>query len=161
MPTATTPPRATTTLRSLARQRSVRITAAMWLAANAVVLLVADDALPFSWPGVPGSSVDHVLNTNIGLLGIFGLMALTYLLTQKRDGPDLGARAPDLATTQRETVLLLAYGALGLAVGFVLARLLGWHPFGLHHVGPLRPHSSHQILQILVGPQRRMGRPVQ
>jgi hypothetical protein len=36
-----------TSLRRLARQRSVRITAAVWLAANAVVLLVAGEALPF------------------------------------------------------------------------------------------------------------------
>lgn len=143
MTTTTSASRTTTPLRTLARQRSVRITAVIWIAANAIVLLVADNTLPFSWPDVPGSSVDHVVNTNIGLLEVFGLMALTCLLTQRRDRPDLAERAPDLATARRETVLLLAYGALGLAGGFALARLLGWHPFGLHLAGSIFGTHEH------------------
>ncbi len=143
MPTTTAPPRALTSLRGLARQRSVRITAALWLAANVVVLLIAGEALPFGWPGVPGSTVDHVVNTNIGMLGIFGLMAVTCLLTRHRDRPDLAARAPALADTRRETLLLLAYGALGLVLGFVLARQLGWHPFGLHLAGSIFGTHDH------------------
>jgi hypothetical protein len=143
MPTTTAPPRVSTSLRRLARQRSVRITAAVWLAANVVVLLVAGDALPFGWPGVPGSTVDHVVNTNIGMLGIFGLMAVTCVLTRHRVRPDLAARAPDLATTRRETLLLLGYGALGLVLGFVLARLFGWHPFGLHLAGSIFGTHDH------------------
>jgi hypothetical protein len=143
MPTTTAPPRVSTSLRRLARERSVRITAAVWLAANVVVLLVADEALPFGWPGVPGSTVDHVVNTNLGMLGIFGLMAVTCLLTRHRVRPDLAARAPDLATTRRETLLLLAYGALGLVLGFVLARLFGWHPFGLHLAGSIFGTHDH------------------
>ncbi|TCO28315.1 hypothetical protein EV652_106300 [Kribbella steppae] len=150
MPTTAAPPLALTSLRRLARQRSVRITAAVWLAANVVVLLVAGEALPFGWPGVPGSTVDHVVNTNIGMLGIFGLMAVTCLLTRHRVRPDLADRAPDLATTRRETLLLLAYGALGLVVGFVLARLFGWHPFGLHLAGSIFGTHDH------VGPVEAM-----
>ncbi|WP_020384767.1 hypothetical protein [Kribbella catacumbae] len=138
-----TPPRALTSVRRLARQRSVRITAAVWGAANAVVLLVADEALPFGWPGVPGSTVDHVVNTNLGMLGIFGLMAVTCLLTRRRVRPDLAARAPDLAVARRETLLLLIYGALGLALGFILARLFGWHPFGLHLAGSIFGTHDH------------------
>ena len=142
--TITTPvSRTNTTPRTMMRQRSVRLTAAIWIAANGMVLLVAADNLPFSWPDVPGSSVDHVLNTNIGLLGVFGLMALTCLLTQRGDRPDLAERAPDLATARRETELLLVYGALGLAVGFALARLLGWHPFGLHLAGSIFGTHEH------------------
>lgn len=143
MPKTTTPPRASTSLGRLVRQRSVRITAAVWLAANVVVLLIADKALPFGWPGVPGSTIDHVVNTNIGLLGIFGLMAVTCLLTRRRARPDLTARAPDLAATRRETVLLLAYGAAGLVLGFVLARMFGWHPFGLHLAGSIFGTHDH------------------
>jgi uncharacterized membrane protein (DUF2068 family) len=127
----------------LLRERSVRITAAVWLAANVVVLLVATDTLPFDWPGVPGSAVDHVVNTNLGLLGIFGLMAVTVLLTRHRVAPDLADRAPDRATALRETVLLLAYGVLGLVVGYVLARLFGWHPFGLHLAGSIFGTHGH------------------
>ena len=104
---------------------------------------VADEALPFGWPGVSGSTLDHVLNTNIGLLWIFGLMAVTCLLTRRRVRPDLAARAPDLAATRRETVLLLAYGALGLVLGFALARPFGWHPFGLHLAGSIFGTHDH------------------
>lgn len=142
-PTTLTEAPANRPRQSLVRQRSVRLAAVIWLAANALVLIVAEESLPFSWPGVPGSSLDHVLNANIGMLGIFGLMALTWFLTRTRDRPDLAARAPDLATAKRETALLLAYGALGLAVGFVLARLLGWHPFGLHLAGSIFGTHEH------------------
>jgi hypothetical protein len=131
------------TVAMLARQPSVQLTAAAWLAANAFVIVVADDTLPFSWPGAPGSTVDHVLGANVALLGIFGLMALTCVLTRRRDRPDVAARAPDLATTRRETLLLLSYGALGLAVGFALGRLLGWHPFGLHLAGSILGTHAH------------------
>jgi hypothetical protein len=143
MPKTAAPPRASTSLGRLVRQRSVRITAVVWLAANVVVLLIADEALPFGWPDVPGSTVEHVVNTNIGLLGIFGLMTVTCLLTKRRVRPDLAARAPDLAATRRETVLLLAYGAVGLVLGFVLARLFGWHPFGLHLAGSIFGTHDH------------------
>ncbi len=143
MPTTATPPHASSSLRRLAGQRSVRITAAVWLAANVAVLLVAGETLPFGWPGVPGSTVDHVVNTNIGMLGIFGLMAVTCLLTRHRVRPDLAARAPDAASARRETVLLLAYGALGLGLGFAVARLFGWHPFGLHLAGSIFGTHDH------------------
>lgn len=143
MPTMAPPLGALRSLRRLARQRSVRITTAVWLAANVVVLLVAGEALPFGWPGVPGSTVDHVVNTNIGILWIFALMAVTCLLTRHRVRPDLAGRAPDLAATRRETLLLLAYGALGLVLGFALARLFGWHPFGLHLAGSIFGTHDH------------------
>jgi hypothetical protein len=143
MPTSAAPPRVSTSLGRLARQRSVRITAVVWLAANVVVLLIAGEALPFGWPAVSGSTVDHVVNTNIGMLGIFGLMTVTCLLTRHRVRPNLAARAPDLAAARRETLLLLAYGALGLILGFVLARLFGWHPFGLHLAGSIFGTHDH------------------
>jgi hypothetical protein len=143
MSPTTAPARASTTLRHLALQRSVQLTAAIWIAANVAVLLVAEEALPFGWPDVPGSTVDHVVSTNVGLLWIFGLMAITCLLTRKRSRPDLAARAPELAIARQETVLLLAYGALGLIGGFVLARLFGWQPFGLHLAGSIFGTHEH------------------
>jgi hypothetical protein len=45
----------------------------------------------------------------------------------------------------RETLLLLGYGILGLGVGFLLARWLGWHPFGLHLAGTL--YGTHDHVQ--------------
>jgi hypothetical protein len=143
MSSAVTLPSVSAALGRLARQRSVRITAAVWVTANVVVLLVAGDELPFDWPAVAGSSVDHLVSTNVGLLGVFGLMALTCLLTRHRVRPDPAAGVGDLATARRETVLLLAYGALGLAVGFGLARLFGWHPFALHLAGSIFGTHDH------------------
>ncbi|MGW7686019.1 hypothetical protein ACWGID_35060 [Kribbella sp. NPDC054772] len=143
MPVATAPLRPLSTLGGLARRRSVRITTAVWLAANLAVVVVAGETLPFGWPDVPGSTVDHVLNTNVGMLTIFGLMAVTCLLTRHRVRPDLAARAPDLATTRRETVLLLAYGATALVLGYGVARLFGWHPFGLHLAGSIFGTHDH------------------
>ncbi|WP_433002699.1 hypothetical protein [Kribbella sp. CA-294648] len=143
MPPLTAAPPARTVLRRLTLQRSVQVTATAWITANLVALLVADDALPFGWPGVPGSTVDHVVNTNLGMLTIFGLMAVTCLLTRNRVRPDLATRAQDLAVARRETVLLLTYGALGLAGGYFFARLFGWHPFGLHLAGSIFGTHDH------------------
>jgi hypothetical protein len=70
-------------------------------------------------------------------------MAVTVLLTRRRVAPDLATRAPDRATALRETVLLLAYGVLGLVVGYVLARLFGWNPFGLHLAGSIFGTHGH------------------
>ncbi|MBO3101092.1 hypothetical protein [Cellulomonas fengjieae] len=131
------------TLRALARQRSVQVTAVLWVTANVLVLLLAGRDLPFDWPGVPGTSVDHVIGTNLALLTGLALMVLVCALTRRRDRPDLTARAPDLATTRRETVLLVAYGVLALMVGFALGRALGWHPFGLHLAGSVVGAHDH------------------
>jgi hypothetical protein len=151
MPGVATPQRASAALGRLARRRSVRITAGVWVAAHVVVLLVAGDELPFDWPAVAGSTVDHLVSTDVGLLGIFGLMGLVCLLTRHRDRPAPAAGVADLATARRETVLLLAYGALGLVGGFVLARLCGWHPFALHLAGSIFGTHDH------VGPAEALG----
>jgi hypothetical protein len=143
MASTVTLPHASAALGRLARRRSVRITAAAWVVAHVVVLLAADDELPFDWPAVAGSSVDHLVSTNIGLLGIFGLMGVVCLLTRHRVRPDPVAGVADLATARRETVLLLAYGVLGLVVGFFLARLFGWHPFALHLAGSIFGTHDH------------------
>ena len=137
------PARPGATVRALARQRSVQVTAALWVLANVLVLVLAGRTLPFDWPGVPGTSVDHVVGTNLALATGLGMMVLVCALTRRRDRPDLAARAPDLATTRRETVLLLAYGALGLVGGFALGRALGWHPFGLHLAGSVVGTHEH------------------
>lgn len=72
-------------------------------------------------------------------------MGVVHLLTRRRTPPDLAARTPDRTTALRETLLLLGYGVLGLAGGFLLARSLGWHPFGLHVAGTI--YGTHAQLE--------------
>ncbi|TDD79690.1 hypothetical protein E1293_22695 [Actinomadura darangshiensis] len=135
--TRTDPPHTPPRLRLL-RERSVWIAAAGWLAGCAAVLAIAGDALPFDWPhdahGTPG---DRLVEFNTRLLEVLVLMGIVYWLTRRRPRPDLAARSPERAVALRETLGLLAYGAAGLGVGYVLARALGWHPFALHLAGSL------------------------
>jgi hypothetical protein len=131
-------------LTALPRQRSVRIAALCWLAGSALVLAVAGDVLPFDWPGTaPRTAVGHLVDANVALAEVLLLIALTYWLTRNRVLPDLAERAPQRAVAVRETLLLLLYGAGGLGLGFILARLVGWHPFGLHLAGSIYGTHEH------------------
>lgn len=137
------PPPLRRELTTLLRQRSARIAALCWLAGTALVLAVAGDALPFDWPSTaPRSAVGHLVDANVALAEVLLLTALTFWLTRKRVLPNLADRAPERAVAARETQLLLLYGAGGLGLGFVLARLVGWHPFGLHLAGSI--HGTHE-----------------
>jgi hypothetical protein len=131
-------------LAALLRQRSVRIAALCWIAGNATVLAVAGDALPFDWPAIaPRTPAGHLVDANLALFEVFLLAALTWWLTRGRTVPNLADRAPQRSVAARETLLLLLYGAGGLGLGFILARLAGWHPFGLHLAGSIYGTHEH------------------
>jgi hypothetical protein len=131
-------------LSGLLRERSVRVAVIGWVAANALAVAVGSGGLPFDWPALAGRSVSgRLVETNLALLEVFVLMGVVYRLTRRRTAPDLAARAPQRTVARRETVALLAYGVLGLAGGFVLARAFGWHPFGLHLAGTLYGTHRH------------------
>ncbi|HKA67870.1 MAG TPA: hypothetical protein VKG85_02000 [Actinomycetes bacterium] len=133
-------------LSRLLRERSVRVAAVGWVAANALVVAVGSGGLPFDWPTLPGRAAsERLVETNLALLEVFALMGVVYLLTRRRAAPDLAARAPRRVVARRETVALLAYGVLGLIGGFFLARSFGWHPFGLHLAGTL--YGTHQHVE--------------
>jgi hypothetical protein len=122
----------------LLAEPSVQITVIAWLAANAVVLLVARGHLPFHRPGLHDSPyVIQVLSPTVALLEVFGLMAVVFALTRKRVVPDVGARAPERETAKWETIWLVAYGVAGLLGGYVLGRALGYHPISFHLTGTL------------------------
>jgi hypothetical protein len=128
----------------LLRRRSVHLAALGWIAANALVLAVAGDALPFDWPNVatrtPGG---HLVDANLVLVELLLLTALTYWITRKRTLPNMADRAPERRVAARETLFLLLYGAGGLGLGFILARVAGWHPFGLHLAGSIYGTHEH------------------
>lgn len=129
---------------SVLRSPAVWAAALGWAAACALVLAIADDRLPFDWASSTGQNTsDHVLEANAGLVEVLLLMALVCLLTRRRTRPDVAARSPERAQALRETFLLLTYGAAGLALGYVLARSLGWHPFGFHLAGTLYGTHEH------------------
>lgn len=139
------PPRpARRALAALLRQRSVHLAALGWLAANALVLAVAGDALPFDWPAAAARTpVGRLVDANLALAELLLLTALAYWITRKRALPNLADRAPERSVAARETLLLLLYGAGGLGLGFVLGRLFGWHPFGLHLAGSIYGTHEH------------------
>jgi hypothetical protein len=126
------------------RRPSLWLAAALWVAANCWVALTGGDTLPFDWPARADRSVaGHLLDVNLALVQVLLLMGLVYLITRRRTPPDVAARAPDRALALRETLLLLGYGVLGLAGGFLLARVFGWHPFGLHLAGTIFGTHAH------------------
>jgi hypothetical protein len=65
------------------------------------------------------------------------LIGLTYWLTRHRRIPDVADRAPERTVAGRETLGLVVYGVAGLAGGFVLGRVLGYHPISFHLTGTL------------------------
>jgi hypothetical protein len=131
-------------LAALLRQRTVHLAALGWLAANALVLAVAGDALPFDWPAAAARTpVGRLVDANLVLAEVLLLTALAYWITRKRALPNLADRAPERSVAARETLLLLLYGAGGLGLGFLLARLVGWHPFGLHLAGSIYGTHEH------------------
>jgi hypothetical protein len=131
-------------LTALLHKRSVQLAALGWLGGNVVVLAVADGELPFDWPAAAAQTpAGHLMNANLALAEVLLLTALTVRLTRKRKLPDLAARAPERSVAARETLLLLLYGAGGLGLGFLLGRLAGWHPFGLHLAGSIFGTHEH------------------
>jgi len=137
MPHETQTPRGSS-FASLLSQRSVQIAIAVWLLANALVLTLGRDGLPFDRPSLAGTPVaQQVIFANAGLLEVFGLIWVVYALTRRRVIPDVAARAPDPDTARREVLLLVAYGILAQAGGYLLGRASGWHPFGFHIAGTI------------------------
>jgi hypothetical protein len=72
---------------------------------------------------------------SVGLIEIFVLMLLAYLLTRKRVIPDMAARAPERRVAGRETALVLAYAALAQVGGWIVGIALGYRPFSFHIAG--------------------------
>ena len=105
------------TLRHLARQRSLQIALLLW-----VLLSAAGAALGQGAPWV-NSQVELGSIALVVLLLEIGVVAL---LTRRRPILDLGQRAPERAEALREVIGLWLYGAIVLVAG----RFIGLHFFG-------------------------------
>lgn len=117
---------------------------ACWVGANVYVAMAAPNGLPFDWPARAGQGTWEILGeVNVVLAQVLVLMGLVYWLTKGRPGPGMAERGLDRKTAAWEAAGLVAYGMLGMLGGYVLARALGWHPFGLHLAGTLFGTHAH------------------
>jgi hypothetical protein len=123
-------------LRGTVSHRGVQIAAALWIAGYVVALWLARGSLPFDRPAVAQLPFAvQMAAPTVGMIEIFVLMVLAFLLTRKRVVPDMAARAPDRRLALRETVLVLAYAALGQVGGWLVGPALGYRPFSFHIAG--------------------------
>jgi hypothetical protein len=129
-------------LRAIVRHRWVQTAAALWIVGHIVVLWLARKSLPFDRPAfaqLPFAA--QIAAPTVGLIEIFVLMVLAFLLTRKRVIPDMAARAPDRRVAWRETVLVLSYALVGQIGGWIVAPALGYHAFSFHLAGTLFGHT--------------------
>jgi hypothetical protein len=125
-------------LRSIALQPAVQIAVALWVAANAAVLLLAGGVLPFDRPALATLPfLQQVALPSVGLIEVFLLMAVVAILTRRRAIPDLAARAPARAQAKQETICLISYAAVGQIGGWLVGPALGYAPFSFHLAGTL------------------------
>jgi hypothetical protein len=123
-------------LRAIVSHRGVQTAVIFWVTGYIVVLWLAQGSLPFDRPAV--TRLPFVLQLampTIGMIEIFVLMALTFLLTRTRTIPDMAARAPNSRAALRETVGVLTYATLGQIGGWVVGPALGYRPFSFHIAG--------------------------
>jgi hypothetical protein len=119
--------------RDLLRRRSVQTAVAAWAATNAALIGLGGDHLPFHASRLADPpTTGAVLQTNAMFVEVFALMGIVHLLTRRRAAPDVAARAPDRGQAARETALVLCYGVLAMAGGYVVGHAFGWHAFGFH-----------------------------
>jgi hypothetical protein len=112
-------------IRSAVLHPAVQVAALLWIVANVAVVLLAGGLLPFDRPALAGMPfVQQVALPSFGLIEVFALMAVVYILTARRAIPDLAARAPERAQAARETILLLGYAGLGQLGGWLVRAWL-------------------------------------
>jgi hypothetical protein len=118
------------------RHRGVQLTAILWVLASAVVLWLAEGSLPFDRPAVAALPFSlQVAMPTLGMIEIFILMIVTFLLTSARAVPDMAARAPERRVALGETIGVLAYAFLGQMGGWLVGPALGYRPFSFHIAG--------------------------
>jgi len=133
---ATLTPSPASVLRAIVNHRGVQAAIALWAAGYGVVLWLARGSLPFDRPAVAQLPFAvQMAAPTVGMIEIFVLMVLAFLLTRKRVIPDMAARAPDRGVALRETLLVLAYATVGQVGGWILGPALGYRPFSFHIAG--------------------------
>ena len=132
------PARRSSSLAGILRQRSVLLTAVLWLACFAAIFPLSHGTLPFNRPALTDVPfLKQVVQLLVVLVFVFLFLGVIYLVTRRRTPPDMAARAPDSATAWRETLGLLVYGAVVLSLGQLVGRHFGGEGIGLHLNGSL------------------------
>jgi hypothetical protein len=133
---AAPPPSLGSALRAIVSHRGVQTAVALWIAGYGVALWLARGSLPFDRPAVAQLPFTvQMAAPTVGMIEIFVLMVLAFLLTRKRVMPDMAARAPDRRLALRETLLVLSYAVLGQVGGWIVGPALGYRPFSFHIAG--------------------------
>jgi hypothetical protein len=123
-------------LRSVVGHRGVRTAVVVWIAGYAIVLWLARGSLPFDRPAVAGLPFAvQMASPTVGLIEIFVLMVLTFLLTRRRAIPDLAGRAPERRVALREMLIVFGWAALGQVGGWIVGPALGYRSFSFHLAG--------------------------
>jgi hypothetical protein len=123
-------------LRAIVWHRGVQAAFALWVIGYLAVLWLARGSLPFDRPAVDRRPFAvQMAAPTIGMVQIFVLMVLAFILTRGRVIPDMEARAPDRRVALRETVAVLAYAALGQGGGWFVGPAFGYRPFSFHIAG--------------------------
>jgi hypothetical protein len=123
---------------SLLRERSFWIAVVIWAGCAAAISPLSHGTLPFHRPVFAG--VDYRPQVHLAVFGwLYALifMGVTYLLTRRRVIPDLGARAPNVPMSRRETLALWIYGLVVMAGGQLIGRRMFGEGIGLHLNGSL------------------------
>jgi hypothetical protein len=119
------------------RDRTVWIGLTVWIVFAAAIPFLANGTVPFDQPMLASASYRaRVIYEVIGPALAFIFIGVTYALTRRRS-VDVAARAPKRSIALRETVALLAYGAVVLTGGTILGRVTGTHRIGLHLTGSM------------------------
>jgi hypothetical protein len=123
-------------IKAILHHRGVQVAAALWVVVYVVVIWLARGALPFDRPAVVQLPFSlQIAAPSITMVEIFSLMWLVFLLTRGRITPDIGARVPERREALRETVLVLAYAAIGQVGGWIVGPALGYRSFSFHIAG--------------------------
>ncbi len=129
-------PSLTSVLRAVVAHRGVQTAVVLWFVGYALVLWLAHGHLPFDRPAVAQLPFAmQMAAPTIGVIQIFVLMLVTFLVTRKRVIPDMAARAPEHRIALREIIFVLAYAALGQIGGWIVGPALGYRPFSFHIAG--------------------------
>lgn len=100
---------------------------------NVLLIAMSGGHLPFHASSLARPpSVSTVLHADAMFVEVFCLMMVVWLLTRRRDVPDIATRAPAVPVAKRETAAVIGYGLVAMAGGFLLGRAFGWHAFSFH-----------------------------
>jgi hypothetical protein len=122
---------------NLLRQRSVQITAVLWVLGSIAVFPLAGDAMPLVRGHHPETVPEAVIGGQITLVLPLLLVLVTLAITRRRPRIDLAGRAPERTVALRETLALVAYGLLVSLGGLLIGELAGEHAYSLHLPGTI------------------------